>query len=625
MAKPKSIQSRITWINISLVAIIGILGLFSLFSLQNLRQALVNLISTNYNSIERLAVMESCLKEQRQDILLLLYHSENAEAQTDFQTQCNTFASAWQAEYDTIVLPQEMEMILEINTSYEDFCHTLDLMHQNQTTLALLQDQKTFYQDTVLPSYKKVLQAIEQLRSSNETALFGRQDEASAIVHRAIFMLCFLFLLAAVIAFIFFRSATQKLFRPIYEITQNLRSMRQGSLNQKATVHNTDEIGMLCSEFNQMTQRLSAFEQSTLGSLMEERNKTYYIVRAITDPLLILDHDYHVTLINRSFEALFSTTKKEAQGRHFLELLSGPRFSSFSQIHYQSNQTWKKILEVSGPNQSQFFHVTVTPVFTPAGEKSFVILAFRDVTESQHLEKLRTDFIATISHEFKTPLTSILMGAGLLENPKIGPVNAEQKKILATMREDGEQLNDLVGSLLTLSRMESSQVLYQFSSISLDDCIQKCVHAFLPRAQRAGVQLKTELFPHLSPVWADGEKILWVLNNLLSNALKYTGEEDKIRIQTCPGEGDVALVLVEDTGPGIPPEFQTKIFEKYVQVPGCDLEARGTGLGLAVAKEIISAHHGRIWCESGLSSGSRFYFTLPFANEGGTHETSTDY
>ena len=143
-----------------------------------------------------------------------------------------------------------------------------------------------------------------------------------------------LFLLAAVIAFIFFRSATQKLFHPIYEITQNLRSMRQGSLNQKATVHNTDEIGMLCSEFNQMTQRLSAFEQSTLGSLMEERNKTYYIVRAITDPLLILDHDYHVTLINRSFEALFSTTKKEAQGRHFLELLSGPRFSSFSQIHY---------------------------------------------------------------------------------------------------------------------------------------------------------------------------------------------------------------------------------------------------------------------------------------------------
>ncbi len=617
MAKTKSIKSRITLINISLVVIIGVLGLFSFSSLHTISQAISSLITTNYNSIERIAQMETYIKEQRQNALLLIYTDEPDRYKKAFAELEEHFLSVQEAEYDTIILSEEMEMIVRIRTDFESYCskfQNLYLMKQGGASLSSL---TTYFEETLTPQYQQVLVALDQLRTSNETALFGRRDEAAAVVEKATVLLSLLFFLAAGISFVLFRSYMNKLFGPIYEITQNLKSIRQGNMNKKAVVRNTDELGILCNEFNNMTQRLSEFEQSTLGSLMEERNKTYSIVRSISEPLLILNADYHVTLVNQSFEALFQTTMDAAIGRHVLDIISSSSFaSSFWGIHYQANAYWEQVVQVDhDKNQIQYFNVMVSPIFTPEEKKQFVIIVFYDITEMKLLEKMRTDFIATISHEFKTPLTSIMMGADLLSNDLVGPINAEQKEIIDTLKEDSQQLSELVNDLLELSKVESSSVIYQFSAVSVAPYVQKCLHQFRPRAKKVGVLLEAAVEPDLPFVMADGAKLLWVLNNLVSNALKYTTKGNRIFISAKLKNDQQVLLCVEDNGTGIPPEFLNKIFDKYVQVPGCDLEARGTGLGLAVAKDIITAHHGRIWCESDLTVGSRFYFTLPIAQE----------
>ena len=618
MAKTKSIKSRITLINISLVVIIGVLGLFSFYSLHNISQAISSLITTNYNSIERIAQMETCLKEQRQDALLLVYDNDPDRYYQAFTELEESFLSVQEAEYDTIVLSEEMEMIVNIRTDFEAFCSKFYNLYVMKKSGASLSSLTEYYEKTMTPQYQQVLIALDELRTSNETALFGRRDEAAAIVEKATVLLSFLFFLAAGISFFLFRSYMNKLFGPIYEITQNLKSIRQGNMNRKAVVRNTDELGILCNEFNNMTQRLSEFEQSTMGSLMEEKNKTYSIVRSISEPLLILDADYHVTLVNQSFEALFHTTMDAAIGQHFLDVIATNGFAGpFSEIHYKTNVYWEKAMKVDHANHGvQYFNVMVSPIFTPEEKKNFVIIVFYDITEMKLLEKMRTDFIATISHEFKTPLTSILMGADLLSNDFVGPINDEQREIIDTLKEDGQQLNELVNDLLELSKVESSSVIYQFSTVSVSACVQKCLHQFRPRAKKVGVVLEERLQPDLPLVWADMAKIIWVLNNLVSNALKYTANGDRILLSAEATDQQQVLVCVEDNGTGIPPEFLNKIFDKYVQVPGCDLEARGTGLGLAVAKDILTAHQGRIWCESDLAVGSRFYFTLPVAPNG---------
>ena len=524
--------------------------------------------------------------------------------------------SYYDTEYNTIIIPEEMSFIVQIKTEYLKFVEMFNNLQTFDTSnpeSGQFQQALTYFETTIEPQYEKTLDELEKLKKSNETALFARRDETYSIIKNTTFLLFLLFIFTAAISFVAFRYYINKLFGPIYEITQNLKSIRQGNLNKKAIIQNTDELGALCSEFNNMTQRLSEFEQSTLGSLMEERNKTYAIVKSITEPMLILDANYHVTLMNDSFEKLLiHSSDDNTVNSHFLDVMAGSCFSDVSsKINYKAAEYWNGIVKITYDWKPKYYNVMVSPVSYQNGEqKKFVIIVFYDITEMKLLEKMRTDFIATISHEFKTPLTSIIMGADLLGNSYIGDMNDEQKEIVETIKEDSQQLNVLVNDLLELSKVESSSIMYQFKPFLIEKAIDKCVKQFMPRAKNLGIKIETFRNGNLPMVNADFSKIVWVLNNLVSNALKYTTDGDTVKISSVYSNG-VIKVCVEDNGKGIPEEFLEKIFDKYVQVPGCDLETRGTGLGLAVAKDIITAHKGRIWCESDISKGSRFYFTLP--------------
>ena len=241
-----------------------------------------------------------------------------------------------------------------------------------------------------------------------------------------------------------------------------------------------------------------------------------------------------------------------------------------------------------------------------------LIILLQDVTQLKQLENARTDFVSTVSHEFKTLLTSIMMGTSMILDGSMGAVNGEQQDVLGTIKEDGERLTKLVNDLLELSRIESGKLVFNMEAFSIDTVINNSVKHFVMQTDHKGVNICTQVEENIPKVFADYEKITWVFNNLISNALKYTNTGDKILINAFVKD-EMMHVSVKDTGVGIPEEFRGKIFEKYVQVKGRDLETRGTGLGLAVAKEIINTHGGEIWCESELDTGSTFTFTLPLS------------
>jgi len=198
----------------------------------------------------------------------------------------------------------------------------------------------------------------------------------------------------------------------------------------------------------------------------------------------------------------------------------------------------------------------------------------------------------------------------MLEGGNLGTLSEEQMDVIKAVIEDGERLSGFVTELLEISKLESGKAIYSFVPCSLSKIVEYSVRQFAETAQRQNVTLNNDVDEDLPPIYADFERITWVMNNLLSNSLKYTKAGDYITISARIKDKFIET-SVKDTGDGIPSEYLDRIFDKYVQVKGRDIEMRGTGLGLAVAKEIVTAHQGQISVESEMDAGSTFRFTLP--------------
>ena len=612
---PKTLKSKVSLVYFSLIFIILMLGVISLWNLTRIGRAVNNIVITNYNSIQRLGHMSDALNSQSSILLTYLDTGNYDAALEQFDAQTTIFWENYHMEHATIIIPYEMELIEGIGSEYESFLTQAQAVFSAEGNA----DALTLYQTGTAPQAQRVTLNMDALVASNENALFARKEEAQQTVSRAWAVLAVFFLLAAVIGFFALKLYTDKLFRPIYEITQNLKAVRQGNLNRKSSVRSNDELGALCEEFNNMTQRLLEFERSTMGQLLSERNRTMAIVRSITEPLVILDGNRRVTLLNHSAEELFGLFTSDGAGQDFLSVIRRSRFHEpLSQILRDPGAYQEEVLCIGSSDDARYFNVTLTPLHYEGIDPGSVILVFYDITELKRLDTMRSDFIATISHEFKTPLTSIVFGADLLSDGSLGALNPAQGEVVTTLKEDGERLSRLVSDLLLLSRIESPNLIYQFVPCDLAGIIRSALPQFLPLAEQGGVSLAAQPEADLPLVLADPDKIKWVLNNLLSTAVKYTDPGGRILVRARLTGASVTCE-VSDTGEGIPPAFLERIFDKYVQVSSYDLELRGSGLGLAVAKSIILAHNGRIWCESELHQGSSFYFTLPLSDKGVLH------
>lgn len=227
------------------------------------------------------------------------------------------------------------------------------------------------------------------------------------------------------------------------------------------------------------------------------------------------------------------------------------------------------------------------------------------------LDRLKSDFFASMSHELRTPLTSIKEGTGLLLEGVGGATTEKQRKLLTILAEESNRLISLVNSLLDLSKMEAGMMNYSFEKASLAPLIKKAVGEITPLVEAKEIRLETEIADGLPTVKLDRERILQALRNLLGNAVKFTPKAGRVRVVARPTNGKVE-VSFRDTGPGIPTENLTTIFDKFHQGPTTgSFSANGSGLGLAIAKHVIVSHGGEIWAENHPEQGSTFIFVLP--------------
>lgn len=235
------------------------------------------------------------------------------------------------------------------------------------------------------------------------------------------------------------------------------------------------------------------------------------------------------------------------------------------------------------------------------------MILLRNITPFKELDLAKTNFMGTVSHEFKTPISSIQMGVQLLENEKLGQLNGEQKELISGIKDDTQRLLKITGELLNITQVESGSIQINLLPAAIKPIIEYAVNANKSAADNKNIQIEIEMAEEALTALTDSEKSAWVLTNLISNAIRYSYEHAKIQIKT-EQENNRVKFSVSDTGQGIQPQYLRKIFERYFRIPGTKKE--GTGLGLSISKEFIEAQGGEIWVESEYGAGSTFYFTL---------------
>lgn len=609
-----TLKNKISWVYTGLVCLIALVGMVSLFNLMTLHQAVGGLLHENYDSISAMTTVRKAVAQQSTSLLQYLELNDSA-AITRFHTMDSAALQAIWKEKGNVTEPGEKTLSNALADHYMTWQQDFSVFQNTRDTKGLV-EAEAYYKTVLQPLASTMDGEIDRIISTNQIAMFQKQNAATLHTRNSLVIVLLFSVLAVAGGFFLSRYLLGRFLRPLRTLTDSIGQIRVGQTYTPVDIHTGDEMEQLAHEFNGMMERLSAFEKSTLGTLMEEKNRSVAIVKSIADPLLVLDSTFKILMANSACEQFFDFTESRVLGRHFLEVMRDSELFHFILDSTQTgNAVAQKIWHCSR-EKDYYFNLILTHPQNNGTNRRGSILLMQNVTAFKELEVIKTNFVATISHEFKTPLTSIIMGASMLQGGHIGELNPEQAEIVHTIMEDGEKLSSFVGELLEVSRLESGKAVYSFEPCAFSAIVEKSLPQFMPLAAQKQVSIENEVEESLPLVYADFERITWVINNLIGNALKYTKAGDFITIRAQADKTQMEI-SVQDTGDGIPAAYIDRIFDKFVQVKGQDVEVRGTGLGLAVAKEIVTAHQGTIWAKSEPDAGSTFTFTLPLFDSSG--------
>ncbi|MGE5632053.1 MAG: ATP-binding protein [Caulobacteraceae bacterium] len=615
----KTLKGKIMLICIYLTLLIILVGAFSVFNLFRLSKGINGLMTNNYRSVGALNHMLETI--ERQDSSILLYvNGDKKRGINIFSENTSEFIKWFGIESNNITEDGENEKVELVNTLYMDYIKSFSGI-QEVMNLEGEKKARDYYDKNTVPVFNMLKTEIRGLIKINENAMFSSKNKVTQSALQSMYIIVILLIIASLGGLLIAALLTNRLMKPIYQLKRVISLVKAGDINQYAEITTKDEIGELAEEFNNMTRRLQQFERSTVGELMTEKNKSLAIVKNISEPLIVLDKNYRIVLINKAGESLFEIKEEDAVNKHFLEIIrNGKLFNIISELTSEAeNKNNNKIVQIQGNERDNYFSIIVTPVKDMEASINGFVVLLRNITALKELERIKADFISTISHEFKTPLTSIMMGTSLMLDGSLGSVNEKQKHLLETIGEDINGLSALVNDLLHLVGLESGESLYQIEACPVNEIINESLKLFQEQADRKNIKISSNDTAGLPYVKTDFEKTVWVLNNLLSNAIKYTDNGGRISIDAFVSH-DKMHIAVSDTGIGIPDEYQGKIFEKFVRVENTYAEFGGTGLGLSIAKEIVEAIGGEIWYESKTSCGSVFTFTLLLDIQEGVNE-----
>ena len=567
------IQRRITLGIGVLFAMILLLGIQSVSYVRQLSQATGTILADNYNSLQYAGDMLRSLNDTGAD------------------------SASRHALRRNLALQQQN--ITEINEK--------EITASLQRHVSALSD----------PVTEAELQTVrDDLLRIMEVNMAAIRAKSSGVEERADYVMWWLIVVAALcvlIAGAILIWFPQLVLRPIDALKKGITEIANHNYRQRLEFPGNREFESVAESFNDMAAKLDEYRRSSLDDLMTAKKRIEAIVNTLHEPIVGLGPDRKILFMNREAFSVLNL-REDVVGRDATEVaLSNDLLRRLIRGLRDRQSADEEPLKIYADNKESYFQVENTPLYiTPVGEsgQQFVgnLIVLNNITRFKELDSAKTNFISTVSHEMKTPISSILMSLQLLGDDRLGALNDEQKQLVGSIKESSDRLLSITGELLNMTQVESGKLKLMPKVTKPIELIDYAVKATQVLAERFCCFVEVDYPEKISKLFVDNEKIAWVITNLLSNAIHHSPEKSRIIVGAVQHDKAVEI-YVQDFGRGIDPRYHKSIFERYFRVPGTKVQ--GSGLGLAISKEFVEAHGGSISVESEIGKGSRFSILLP--------------
>jgi PAS domain S-box-containing protein len=515
-------------------------------------------------------------------------------------------------EYDNNML-KALEEIPQNKNAFEVFEQNLTRQEKNITERGEKEAtglvRKNFSELLANPSdlsnYKEIRQSIQFINDLNYQAILKKNAIAKTTTEDVLFWLSIIFTVLTLVALVIVVNFPEVISHPINALAEGIESIANKDYSKRIHLKQEDEFGELANAFNVMAAKLEDYESSNLNKLLFEKRRIETIINQMKDGIIGLDEHKNILFLNVVSENLLGLKEKEVIGNYAPDIAL--KNDLMRTLLTEKNNDELKIFADGKESYFSKENYSVKNENVIIGE----VIILNNITPFHELDIAKTNFIATVSHELKTPISSILMSATLLEDERIGNANTEQKQLIQNIKEDSDRLLRITGELLKLTQVEAGKIQLSKQKILPTDIIKLAIESNKTHAQQHHIHIQTQLQQGLPAIEADQQKTEWVLSNLISNAIRYSYNNSHI-IVSAEQKNNHIIFSVHDFGKGIDADYTNKIFDRYFRIPGSAEE--GSGLGLAICKEFIEAQGGKIWVESNIGEGSIFYFQLPLAN-----------
>jgi PAS domain S-box-containing protein len=463
---------------------------------------------------------------------------------------------------------------------------------------------------------------LHQIAIVNRAAINRKNEAVQSTASEARIWLGVIGTICFIISFTIIINFPGYIANPISRLTESIKQIARKNYEERLDFNSNDEFGELSEAFNSMAEKLDEYESSNLSSILFEKKRIETIINRMHDPLIGLDEKRNILFANSEALKILGIEESDLLGKYAPDVaLRNDLLRNLIKDVFSTKQipeTAEPVKIVVDGKENYFSKDVLKISNVPTGEKKSILIGFvillRNITPFKELDLAKTNFIATVSHELKTPIASIQMCTQLLSDTRVGTMNEEQKKIIQTINQETQRLLKITSELLNLAQVETGSIKLMNQKVPPQEIINYAVEATGFTASQKNIELVVEMDSRLPFIHADSDKTVWVMVNLISNAIHYSPEGSIIKIKVS-SEDQHVIFSVQDFGSGIEPQYQEKIFDKYFKVPSSDAKKEGTGLGLAISKEFISSQGGKIWVESEYGKGSTFYFQLPSQNQ----------
>jgi len=591
-----------------MIIILWIIGGYFIYDLSSRSSAM---LQENYQTVESAKLLIESIDEMKNQQIRYFFAGKTHFNDSVFQSNRQIFSSNLNAVENNITEPGEKEVIDELKTDYGSYASVFQDLRSRENV-----DPELVF-DELIGAYSRTMDLIVILWDMNMDAISRKNRAVETTAHQAFVFISLIGTICFLISALFLFRYPRNISRPLGALINGITEIANRNYSLRLDFPSRDELGELASAFNKMAARLDEYEHSSLSELLFEKKRIDTIINIMKDAIIGLNDKNEIIFSNSYACRIIRIDEPLLVGKNAATIAGqNPAFRAILQDILDSpEKAYKEFrpLRLIQDDKVRYFTREVLDVnISITGEENpihaGIVVVLKNITRFLEQDEAKTNFMATISHELKTPISSLRLNLKLLDDPRVGALNQEQKEIVQTLKMETGNMLTITSDLLDLAQVESGNIILNLRTMNPAELLDYVKDSVARQARKKEIGIEYEVSAELQSVYADPEKTAWVLMNLINNAIQYSDTGSKIRVHAT-SKGNEIIFMIEDFGIGIEEQHLGLIFKKFYRIPGS--APHGTGLGLAISKEFIVNQKGRIWVESEPGSGSRFYFSLP--------------